>query len=270
MASFFIHPRKKKMPKPTANVAANTATNQQESIIEQRHAQNYVMLKRYTEERHQLWLALADRSLNIDLKPFDRHNFYQDKGYDGYATHWEGESFGLTVYPLDCDEYKSWAFFDTAVPAFTSPSDRAIVFLNLDFSYTGGSEVAFTMDDAFYWINGAEVKAAGTIDRVLHADVIVTADGMIIPIIVKPFMHHFKAFEVAAAVDEDHQDAYLEYLALREVIDAMRRSQRLALADQIDQLPVFPTEIKYPLSLDLLIHIESDYDMWKGIKHNRG
>jgi len=66
-----------------------------------------------------------------------------------------------------------------------------IVYLYLPFVH--GTEVEFSMNDNVYWATEDKVMAAAAIEGILYKDIVLNGQGIIVPVMVKPF-HRFTPF----------------------------------------------------------------------------
>lgn len=123
--------------------------------------------------------------------------------------------FALDIYPYDIDELISWSVPSGPESPFCSITDKAIVYLRIQKEAGRASDV--TMQDSIYWICDDIVVAAGEIEEVMHTDVIVEDDFLIVPVLVTPFRHRFKPFtlvEAAAYYKEAFDESYKPMTAI--------------------------------------------------------
>lgn len=214
------------------------------------YAQSCKMMTQFYTDSPILWRKYADRFAHEKLAtvPHDED--------DRSVSCWEIGDYTLKVFPTDTDDHISFAIFDVEEPIFTFPLDRTIVHLFLPFSYHDDHIAECTLNDEIYWINGDQVIAAGVIDRVLQLDVITTNHGLIVPVVVKPFVYRFKPFSLEDAIEGDHQDAYRALIAERNSTSMEPENTRPSLCAHDAEIPRVAVEIDRVLGFDIMGYIE--------------
>lgn len=127
--------------------------------------------------------------------------------------------FALNIYPSDTDELISWAVPSGPELPFCAITDKAIVYLRVPV--VAGSPSDITMQDSIYWICDEIVVAAGVIEEVMHTDVIVNDDFLIVPVVAVPFIHRFKPFTLVEAAAYYMEDFYEKYKPMAAVPPAV-------------------------------------------------
>lgn len=218
------------------------------------YAQSCKMMAQFYTDSSILWRKYADRFAHDELPtvPHDDDRYEDDRS----VSCWEIGNYTLKVFPMDTDDHISFAIFDVEEPIFTFPLDRTIVHLFLPFSYHDDHIAECTLNDEIYWINGDQVIAAGVIDRVLQLDVITTNQGLIVPVVVMPFVYRFRPFAFEDAVEGDHRDAYLALNAERNSISTKSEKTWPSHCAHDADIPRVAVEIDRNLGLDIMIYIE--------------
>jgi len=163
--------------------------------------------KAYTDmlERHAQRISLLKGGQQQDA-PVHEDDQVQDEW--AAVTH---PDYTLLIYPEDDTQFTAWLLpFDQ--PPFSPALTSTIVYLYRPFVH--GTEVELTMNDNVHWATEGQVMAAAAIEGVLYKDIVLKSQGIIIPVIVRPF-HHFHPFsfenlrqyEKEASGDEDMGDA---------------------------------------------------------------
>jgi hypothetical protein len=225
------------------------------SIAAKIREQSHEVIKQYHIDFAVLWQAYADRLAQEKLRATGQtfEFFYDD---ESRADCWGYDDYVLKVFPDDTPECISFAIFDVKDAVFAPPLDRTIVHLSLPFASPDAPVSECTLNDQIYWISGNQVVAAGVIDLVLYNDIIIGTGGLLVPVVVKPFICRFKPFAVADAIDEDHQDAYAAFVADRDSMDSKLKDISPAYLQDHAKTPRIAVEIDRLLGHDLLIYID--------------
>ena len=218
------------------------------------HDQSCKMMKQFYTDSPILWHEYADRFAHEELLnvAHDSDRYEHNRS----TSCWEIGNYTLKVFPMHADDYNSFVIFDVEEPIFVSPLDRTVVHLLLPFSYHDEQVAECTLNDEIYWINGGHVIAAGVIDRVLQLDVIITNHGLIVPVVVKPFVYRFKPFALEDAIEENHQDAYRALIVERDSISMKPENTQPSLCAHDTKIPRVAVEIDKDLGFDIMVYIE--------------
>lgn len=202
-------------------------------------------------DHHNLWLTYADRSAPAQPILGD--------GDECETEYWTIGDCELSVIPIDGGEYYFWVIQDVEGPIFVSPLDKVVVYLLLPFGNEDRRNVQLTLQDEIYWISDGQVIAAGMIDQVLQELAIVTSEGLIVPLIVEPFLHRFKPFSLDKAIDEDNLEAYRKFLDSSAVENVTSEQVQTDLWEGQVRAPSLATELDRDLGIALLSYIDDDY-----------
>ena len=109
-------------------------------------------------------------------------------------------AFQLTINPVGTVTGFPWAVVHNTSTLFSSAQNEAIVYLNHPFR-PGTCEVDFCLDEVIYWFEDGKVIASGQINQVHFADIVVTHDGLLIPVGAVRDPRHFRPFTPKSKVD---------------------------------------------------------------------
>jgi hypothetical protein len=116
----------------------------------------------------------------------------------------------LAVEPIESDTFGYWVIKGAFPEIFDPRQDSSIVYLHLD--YWPGYMPTFCMEDRIYWFAGDLVVAHANIDEVLEDDIIVVADGLIVPVTVTFKPRALAPFKLTDNMFEECNEARHDFL----------------------------------------------------------
>lgn len=178
--------------------------------------------------------------------------------YDEGAPVWRIGDCKLAVVPFGrTDRPYRWVLVDTPTVMFRAPLNRVIVYFSIPISVRDRS-AELTLEDEVYWIEDAKVMAAGMVDSVLHGNTIITDEALIVPVVVKPFIHQFVPFSMRDAGYGENIEHYEAFEAEHVAMDSGR--QILLPGIPPEWKPAIAIELDPVIGLDLLCYIDDDYN----------
>lgn len=179
----------------------------------------------------------------------------------------EGKSvpdWKLEIYPNASYGFNTWVATGRTTEVFPGPQDATIVYLHVPGNSRSDYSVTLQLEDLVFWLNGSQVVGAASIVEVLHDDIVVLKDALIVPVIAKPFDYRFSPFDLSEIKFENRVEKkeFLQYVKRK---NAGHKRQNVLGADHAPQrpTPICASEIDMQWGTNILVCIDDAYHVEK-------
>lgn len=108
--------------------------------------------------------------------------------------------------------FQSWGIIGGASSGFAGIQQETVVYLKATFLSADCRTVYVSLGDNIFWFDEGRVVAAGRIKKVLEGSIVITDDGLIVPVVAQPFRYRFSSIQLLGDTFEEHGQEWRDFV----------------------------------------------------------